>query len=100
MRKACVVVLTLLLVAPLFGQQTGSSKIKVVGCVEAVNGQFQLITHDGNYVLKGEHNTLFGYTGMLVEVSGKLDAATKSQPEGVPVVLHVTKLKKVADFCQ
>lgn len=100
MRKACVVLLMIALALPLFGQQDGSGKVKVVGCVESVNGQFQLITRDGNYVLKGDHNTLFGYTGMLVQVTGKLDAAAKSQPEGVPIVLHVSKLKKVADFCQ
>ena len=100
MRKACLVLLMFMLALPSLGQQATSSKIKVVGCVEAVNGQFQLITRDGNFVLKGDHNTLFGYNGMLVQVTGKLDAAAKSQPEGVPVVLHVTKLKKVADFCQ
>ena len=39
----------------------------------------------------------FSYNGKLVEVTGTVDAANKSP--GIPVVLHVTHLKKLADFC-
>jgi len=100
MRIACVLLLMITFAVPSFGQQAGSSKVKVAGCVESLNGKFQLITQQGTYVLKGDHDTLFGYTGKLVEVTGNVDAAAKSQPPEIPVVLHVTKLKKLADACQ
>jgi len=52
---------------------------------------------DQTYVLKGHHSALFSYNGKLVEVTGTVDAGNKSP--GIPVVLHVTHLKKLADFC-
>ncbi|MGA7462144.1 MAG: hypothetical protein WBW69_18075 [Candidatus Korobacteraceae bacterium] len=76
-------------------QQTGSA-VKVTGCVISVNGSFQLTTHEGKtYVLKGDHDTLLGYGNMVVQITGTISAA----PQGTPTVLHVTKIKKLADFC-
>ena len=37
--------------------------------------------------------------GKFVEVTGTVSSVTKPAP-GVPLVLHVTGLKKLADFCQ
>jgi len=62
----------------------------------SVNGSFKLLTHDQTYILKGHQNELFGYNGKLIEVTGTV---SKSSHPGVPVVLHVTKLKKLADTC-
>jgi len=100
MRKLYALLVIVMFAGASLGQQAGSSKVKVAGCVQAVNGKFELITQKGNYVLKGDHDALFGYTGKLVEVTGKVDAAAKSQPPELPVVLHVSKLKKLADACQ
>lgn len=101
MRKTSIVLVAVLLVAVCVAQQTGSAAVKVTGCVISVNGAFQLTTHEGKtYILKGDHDTLFGYGNMLVQVTGTISAADKSAPQGTPTVLHVTKLKKLADFCQ
>jgi hypothetical protein len=99
MRKGSIFLIALLLLAQCVGQQSNHS-ITVAGCVMNVNGEFHLLTRDRTYVLKGKHDTLFGYDGKQVEVMGTTDAGSASSPQGVPVVLHITKLKKVADFCQ
>ena len=97
MRKASIVLVVVLLVAACFGQQASPTAVKVSGCVMNVNGSFRLHTPDQTYVLKGHHSELFSYNGKLVEVTGTVTAANKSP--GIPVVLHVTHLKKLADFC-
>ena len=100
MRRACIAFIIVLFLAESQGQQADHSTITVSGCMMNVNGSFKLQTPGRTYVLEGHHNALFSYNGMLVEVTGTVDAAHKSSPEGIPVVLHVTKIKKLADFCQ
>ncbi len=99
MRKGSIFVIALLLLAQCVGQQPKHS-VTVAGCVMNVNGEFHLLTRDKTYVLKGKHDTLLGYSGKQVEIIGTTDAGNASSPQGVPVVLHILKLKKVADFCQ
>lgn len=97
MRKPSIVLVAVLLAAVCLAQQTGSATVKVTGCLISLDGSFQLTTHEGKtYVLKGDHDTLLGYGNMLVQVTGTISAA----PQGAPTVLHVTKLKKLADFCR
>jgi hypothetical protein len=99
MRKISIVLIAVLLAAVCGAQQTGSATVKVAGCVTSINGTFQLITHDGKtYVLKGDHDSLLSYGDKLVEVTGTISA--EKAPQGAPTVLHVKKLKKLADFCQ
>ena len=97
MRKASIVLVVVLLVAACFGQQAGHTSVTVSGCVMNVNGSFRLLTPDQTYLLKGHNSELFSYNGKLVEVTGTVDAGKKSP--GIPVVLHITHLKKLADFC-
>ena len=106
MRKALVVVVVLFAVR-CFAQQSGgngassSGTVKVSGCVMSLGGSFRLLTQAGSsYVLKGDHDTLFSYNGMLVEVKGTVSPGKKSSSQGAPVTLHVSKLKKLADTCQ
>jgi hypothetical protein len=96
MRKASILLIVVALLAVCVGQQADHSPITVAGCVMSVNGSFKLLTQDQTYTLKGHHNALFGYNGKLIEVTG-----TVSHPShpGVPVVLTITKLKKLADSC-
>ena len=100
MRKALIVLLLVLISAPCFGQHAGDTTIIVSGCMIGMNGSFKLSTHGGGlYVLKGDHSALFGYNGMLVEVTGTVKA-TKTPAQARPVTLHVIKVKKLADSCQ
>jgi hypothetical protein len=99
MRKACIALVVVLFLAECFGQQPGHSHVTVSGCVMNVNGSFRLLAHDRTYKLQGHHNELFSYNGKLLEVTGTVDPSNESSPQGIPVVLHVTKLKKLADFC-
>jgi hypothetical protein len=96
MRKASIIPVVVLLLAVCAGQQADHSHITVAGCVMNVNGSFKLLAHDQTYVLKGHHNELFSYSGKLTEVTGTV---SKSSHQGVPVVLNITKLKKLADSC-
>jgi hypothetical protein len=101
MRKTSIVLVAVLLTAVCVSQQTGSATVKVTGCLISLNGSFQLTTDAGKtYILKGDHDTLLGYGNMLVQVTGKISAADKSAPQGAPTVLHVTKIKKLAEFCR
>jgi hypothetical protein len=100
MRKAGVVLFAMLILAQCFGQQAGHTTITVSGCLMNMNGRFKLLTPSQTYVLKGHQNSLFSYNGMLVEVTGTVDAQTKSPSPGIPVVLHITSVKKLADSCQ
>jgi hypothetical protein len=98
MRKISVALLTFLLLAQCIGQRP-SRTVTVAGCVISVNGEFHLQTPSRTYILKGHHDTVLGYNGKQVEIVGTLDADSQS-PQGVPVVLHISKIKKVADFCE
>jgi hypothetical protein len=98
MRKISIAMLTFFLLAQCIGQT--SRTVTVAGCVVSVNGEFQLQTPGRTFILKGRHDTVLGYSGKQVEIVGTVDAGGKSSPQGVPVVLHISKIKKVADFCQ
>jgi hypothetical protein len=98
MRKACVVLMLVVFTAQCFPQQTAQGTVAISGCLMNMNGRFKLITHGQTYVLKGHQNELFSYNGMLVEVAGTVEAA-KSHSPGVPMILHVTSVKKLADTC-
>jgi hypothetical protein len=99
MRKGSIFLIALLLLSQCVGQQSNHS-ITVAGCVMNVNGEFHLLTRDRTYVLKGKHDSLLGYSGKQVEVMGTTNASSASSQQGVPVVLHITRLKKLTDFCQ
>lgn len=79
-------------------QQSPDSKATKSGCLQSLNGQFILFTQqDGQIILKGDHDTMFGYIGKQVEVTGTMKAQTKQSPK--PVEMHVSKVKKIADGC-
>jgi len=98
MRRASIALTMVLLLAPSFGQQNGNT-VTVAGCVLNANGNFRLHTTTQNYILKGHRNELFSYNGKLIEVSGTTETP-QSSAQGVPIVLHITKIKKLADYCQ
>ncbi|MDR3746616.1 MAG: hypothetical protein P4M04_00405 [Acidobacteriota bacterium] len=98
MRKASIVLVVVLFAVVCLGQQAGPTTVTVSGCVVNMNGSFKLLTPGQTCVLNGHHSALFSYNGKLVEVTGTVDTPSKSP--GIPVVLHVTHLKKLADFCQ
>ena len=79
-------------------QPTGPSTATVAGCVTSINGSFKLLTPGQRYTLKGHNSELFGYNGMLIEVTGTVEQSHHTAP-GYPITLHVTKLKKLADSC-
>lgn len=97
-RNISIALLTFALLAQCVGQT--SRAVKVAGCVVSVNGEFQLQTPSRTFILKGHHDTVLGYSGKQVEIEGTLDAGSQSAVQGVPVVLHISKIKKLADFCQ
>lgn len=99
MRKASIFLIVALLLVQCVSQESKHS-VTLAGCVMNVNGEFHLLTGDKTYILKGKHDTLLGYSGKQVEVTGTTDSGSASALQGVPVVIHVVKLKKVADFCQ
>ncbi len=96
MRKAFIILLLLLFGAQSFAQS--SHTVTVAGCVLNANGTFRLLTRTKTYILKGHRNEMFGFNGKMVEITGTTEEVSKA--EGVPLVLHVTKIKKIADFCQ
>ena len=101
MRRTLLILVAFLLAPVCVAQAGGNHKVKVAGCVMSINGQFKLLTQDGPaFVLKGDHNALLGYTGMLIEVTGTVDPASKSSPKGDPEILRISKLKKLADTCE
>lgn len=97
MRKASIALLALSLLAPLSNAQ--STHVTIAGCVLNANGTFRLMTKTHTYILKGHKSELFGYNGKLVEITGT-EETPQSTAQGVPIVLHITKIKKLADFCQ
>jgi len=99
MRKVFVLLFVVLLLTQCFGQQTASEPVKLSGCLMNMNGRFRLMTQGHTYVLKGHQSELFSYNGMLVEVTGTVDAHSKSQQAGIPIVFHVTAVKKLAETC-
>jgi hypothetical protein len=98
MRKISIPLILFLLLAVCVAQS--SRTVTVAGCIESVNGEFHLLTSSRTYILKGHHDKVFGYNGKQVEIVGTIDAGGNSAPQGIPVVLHISKIKKVADFCQ
>jgi hypothetical protein len=99
MRKTSIALVVLLLLAPQFGAAQSSHSVTVSGCVLSANGSFRLLTKTHTYILKGHNDELFGYNGKLVQITGTEDAP-QSKAQDVPVVLHISKIKKIADFCQ
>lgn len=96
MRKASIALLLLSFLAPAGAQ---SNHVTVAGCVLNANGTFRLMTRTHTYILKGHKSELFGYNGKMVEITGVEDPPV-STAQGVPTVLHITKIKKLADYCQ
>jgi hypothetical protein len=73
----------------------GTGAMTVVGCVSSINGYFTLGTRRGDvYRLKGDHDSLFGYNGKEVAISGTVAPSEKVR------TLQVSKIKKVSDSCQ
>ena len=97
MRKASIALLILSFLVPLASAQ--SNHVTIAGCVLNANGSFRLMTKTHTYILKGHKSELFGYNGKLVEITGTEDTP-QSTAQGVPIVLHISKIKKLADFCQ
>ncbi len=81
-----------------------SSQPKTIeGCVSSINGAFMLGTPSGErFILKGDHDTLFGYNGKQVRITGTVKKSAKgSAPSpGEPQTLKVSDIKKVYDTCQ
>jgi hypothetical protein len=99
MRKASIALAIVLFLPECFGQQTDHTHLTLAGCVMNMNGSFKLLAHDRTYILKGHQSELFSYNGKLMEVTGTVDAAHKSSSPNIPMVLHITKLKKLAESC-
>ena len=99
MRKASVVLMLILFLGECFGQQASQEPVTVSGCMMNVNGRFRLLTHGETYILKGHQSELFSYNGKLVEVTGTVESHTKTPSSGVPLVLHITSVKKLAETC-
>jgi hypothetical protein len=97
MRKAPIALIALLLFAP--GAVAQSNHVTIAGCILNANGTFRLMTRTHTYILKGHKSELFGYNGKMVEITGTEDTP-QSTAQGVPIVLHISKIKKLADFCQ
>ncbi len=97
MRKTSIAFIALLFLVPWAGAQT--SHVTVAGCILNANGAFRLMTRTHTYILKGHKSELFGFNGKMVEIIGTEDAP-ESTAQGVPIVLHISKIKKLADFCQ
>lgn len=93
---------TLLSLTATMAQSDGGKSKTVEGCVTSINGAFMLGTPDGQrYLLKGDHDTLFGYNGKQVRVTGTVKKASKnSSSQGEPRTLRVSDVKKVYDTCQ
>ena len=97
MRKAAIALIVLLSLMPCAVGET--NHVTVAGCVLNANGSFRLMTKTHTYILKGHQNALFGFNGKMVEITGTEDAP-QSTAQGVPTILHISKIKKLADFCQ
>ncbi len=73
-----------------------ATAVTIVGCVGSVNGYFTLGTSRGDrYRLKGDHDTLLGYNGKQVAITG----TAVTSPEKVRT-LQISKIKKISDTCQ
>lgn len=97
--NAMKLVLSVVLFAVLCqAQQSPNGPVTISGCLQSLNGQFVLLNGRGEQIiLKGDHDTMFGYIGKQVEVKGTLKPQTKQSPK--PAEMHVTKVKKLADGC-
>ncbi len=108
MRTWILVTCLLFLSLMTFGQQSPSTQanpnaapggstgaVTVVGCVGSINGYFTLGTRRGDrYRLKGDHDTLLGYNGMQVAISGTVKSSEKGR------TLEISNIKKLSDTCQ
>ena len=100
----CLLLLSLMSLAQQSPSSQGTSNdvpaasaaaMTVVGCVSSMNGYFTLGTRRGDlYRLKGDHDTLFGYNGKEVAISGTVTSSEKGR------TLQISKIKKVSDTCQ
>jgi hypothetical protein len=73
----------------------GAGAMTVIGCVSSINGYFTLGTRRGDlYRLKGDHDSLLGYNGKEVAISGTVTSSEKAR------TLQVSKIKKISDTCQ
>ena len=106
MRTSYLLVVLLSLSLTAFAQQSPSGQavpntnpgdvsgaITVEGCVTSINGYFLLMTHNGQFRLKGDHDSLLGHDGQQVRIVG---IVTKKTPQ----TLKINELKKIADSCQ
>jgi len=99
MMRITKLALCLLLLAGSSHSQSPNTSVTKSGCLQSLNGQFVLMTDKGEQIiLKGDHDTMFGYTGKQIQVTGTLKAQTKQSPK--PAEMHVSKVKKLADGCQ
>ena len=72
----------------------GTGAMTVVGCVNSINGDFILGTPNGQvYRLKGDHDSLLGYNGRKVAISGTVTSSEKAR------TLQISKIKKLSDTC-
>lgn len=100
----CLLLLSLAVIAqqPPSGQNAtnnaasgGTRGVTVVGCVNSLNGYFTLETRSGEaYLLKGDHDALFGHIGKQVAISGTMTGSKKAQ------ILKISAMKKISDTCQ
>lgn len=74
---------------------SSNDPVTVEGCIVQMNGAFRLLTHQGSFKLKGDHNSMFSLNGTWVSITGMLSHKEQRFP-----TLTVTKLKKLADNCQ
>ena len=101
MRRTSIILVIVLTVTAALGRAADDATVTVVGCLNGINGSFQLVTRKGRtYILKGDHDTLFDYGGKLVQVTGRVDAGQKPPPPGAPATLRINKIKKLADSCE
>jgi hypothetical protein len=78
-----------------------SSPVTIAGCLMGMNGAFFLTNAQGErFVLKGDHDTLFSYNGMQVQVTGKPKYIKKNSGDPKPGPFTVQNIQKVAQVCQ
>lgn len=73
----------------------GGGPVTIEGCVTSVNGHFSLATRSGMLRLKGDHDSLFGYNGQQVRVTGTMTSGKKKVQ-----TLKISEIKKLSDSCQ
>lgn len=99
MKEVSIALILFLFLGVCFGQQASPDPVTVSGCVMNMNGRFKLLTHGETYILKGHHSEMFSYNGKLVEVTGTVESHTKTPSPGIPLVLHIKSVRKLAETC-